>query len=785
MVSLRLRLRILFFGLLLGLACIALWMIVGRFQPAMQIYATLDGAIYDIFFRLKPKIAAFDTLIIIDVKDQRGEMARAAEMTRGDYARLIEKVANAGAKVIGLDMVFAENRDSASDDSLAKIANQYSQKLVFAFEFVKNQTSANESALHRHNLTATLPRPPESWENFFTAEGVELPLDSLLADSSIGLGHVTYYKEYDNVIRRFPMVIKYRHEGFYFYPALALEMVKGYLGASYEIPEGGKQLILRKKSGAPLAVPLDEDGAVLINLIPNPEKIFKPYLRATLPEHFGDNFEGAIVLIVNSAPAKELTSETPLLEDYPMWAFHASLISQILEQSFIRYDPKDTVLWSEIFILLCMIWLVEIEYRLNPRKRKPWIVMLSMNLLFLFFTFLMLCLGLRLLVILSLLMLNATYVVMRTHFKTLVTMPSYLDIELLVSKAENEKYPVTVTRSPMGGGSGSFEAFLKEPRFREALEKIRSRNVTKHDLAYVGSKLFQALFPEKVQRIYDRCRGEAEKEKKNLRLQLCLAADELANLPWELLQDAELREGFLALSKRVPLSITRRYQVAGNPNSSKLRLPLKILVMISSPIELPGLKVDIERSEIKKALRDLIWLRDIDIEFTEKATPEELEKHLNDGIHVFHYIGHSAFNAQTQEGMLALETEDDRLNWVEAERVAILLQKTEVQMVILNSCDSAKAAEVDAFAGVSQKLINAGIPAVIAMQFPIADASAILFSKAFYKSFVLHFSIDKAVADARRAIMANAGVWEIDWATPVLTMSEPEGIVLARQTSRF
>jgi CHAT domain-containing protein len=392
---------------------------------------------------------------------------------------------------------------------------------------------------------------------------------------------------------------------------------------------------------------------------------------------------------------------------------------------------------------------------------------------------------------------SAAYALARTRFYSLIKPLSYLDIELLVGKGQEGVYPVTVTRSPLGVGNGSFKSFLQDEAFSKALIKIREGkprerhfsypgqaasaekeqggHATKRDLLEVGNKLFQALFSAQVQRIYDRCSGEAKQEKKRLRLQLRVDADELANLPWELLHDTQLREGFLALSREI--SLTRRFQVTEEINPEGFHLPLRILVMISSPHGLPSLKVEKERSEIQKALRGLIWLRDIQIVFTEKATPEELEKYLDRGIQVFHFIGHGDFNSQTREGMLAFETDNDELNWVEADRLAYLLRKSQVRLVILNSCETAEASSVDAFTGVAQKLINVGIPEVIAMQFPIADDTAILFSEKFYSHFIRHNSVDEAVAEARRAIMAHQGVDKIDWAIPVLFKSETEGLV--------
>jgi hypothetical protein len=89
------------------------------------------------------------------------------------------------------------------------------------------------------------------------------------------------------------------------------------------------------------------------------------------------------------------------------------------------------------------------------------------------------------------------------------------------------------------------------------------------------------------------------------------------------------------------------------------------------------------------------------------------------------------------------------------------------------------APDLDVFTRIAQKLINVGIPVVIGMPFLIFDDTAVLFSKAFYRALIRHRSIDQAVAEARRAIMVRKGVDKIDWATPVLFMSNPVGLTFS------
>ena len=72
-------------------------------------------------------------------------------------------------------------------------------------------------------------------------------------------------------------------------------------------------------------------------------------------------------------------------------------------------------------------------------------------------------------------------------------------------------------------------------------------------------------------------------------------------------------------------------------------------------------------------------------------------------------------------------------------------------------------------------LIEREIPAVIGMQFEITDRSAIVFASEFYAALADGYPVDSAMAEARMAIYADGN--NVEWATPVLHMSVPDGVL--------
>jgi hypothetical protein len=72
-------------------------------------------------------------------------------------------------------------------------------------------------------------------------------------------------------------------------------------------------------------------------------------------------------------------------------------------------------------------------------------------------------------------------------------------------------------------------------------------------------------------------------------------------------------------------------------------------------------------------------------------------------------------------------------------------------------------------------LIRGQIPAVIAMQFKVPDASARAFAGEFYRALAEGFPIDACVTEGRKAVMGAVGLGQPDWGIPVVYTRAPDG----------
>jgi hypothetical protein len=155
-------------------------------------------------------------------------------------------------------------------------------------------------------------------------------------------------------------------------------------------------------------------------------------------------------------------------------------------------------------------------------------------------------------------------------------------------------------------------------------------------------------------------------------------------------------------------------------------------------------------------------------------TLARLEDELQKGYHVLHFIGHGAFNVKKQQAALYLQDDDGAARRVSDDEFASLLSRLAVlpQLIVLAACQSATQAQTAAFSGLGPKLVQIGIPAVVAMQDNITVLTARQFGARFYRRLLEHGTVDLAMNEARSTLITNG---RFDAAVPVLFMRLRDG----------
>ena len=355
----------------------------------------------------------------------------------------------------------------------------------------------------------------------------------------------------------------------------------------------------------------------------------------------------------------------------------------------------------------------------------------------------------------------------------------YLNFDLLIQPSE-AGYIARVLHSPCGQAGAEFirpfsdlelENFLlRVGRPRRGVRRLESSE--REAVRTLGGQLFDAVFHDEVETCLRRSMDEAARQETGLRIRLRLDAPELREIPWEFLHDVD-NDRFLTLSATTPL--VRSLDLPERILPLEVEPPLRVLVMISSPAG--GAELDVERewAKLKEAVGPLQARGLLELARLPAATLTALQRQLRrDQYHIFHYVGHGAFDERSQDGVLLLEDEDGRGRPVSGRDLgAMLYDHRSLRLALLNACEGARTSHTDPFAGVAQSLLRQRIPAVIAMQFEIPDEAAIALASEFYAALADGYPVDAALAEARRALYARGG--DVEWGTPVLYLHASDG----------
>jgi hypothetical protein len=206
--------------------------------------------------------------------------------------------------------------------------------------------------------------------------------------------------------------------------------------------------------------------------------------------------------------------------------------------------------------------------------------------------------------------------------------------------------------------------------------------------------------------------------------------------------------------------------------------PLRVLLVVSSPSDHTKLDVERECQKMESAVAGLKAEGRLGVDRIDVATLGELQRALSkQTYHILHFIGHGGADG-AKEGHLVFEDNDERGYTVDGSTLGTLLHNhPSMRIALLNACEGARTLGADAFAGVAQRLVQQGIPCVVAMQFEISDGAAIQFSSAFYSAVASGQPVDLAVAQGRLAIYSE--VSDLEWATPVLYLRSPDARIFA------
>lgn len=283
-------------------------------------------------------------------------------------------------------------------------------------------------------------------------------------------------------------------------------------------------------------------------------------------------------------------------------------------------------------------------------------------------------------------------------------------------------------------------------------------------LKELGREMWLLLFCGQVGDHFERCLGRARAHDLGVRIQLRVDDPTWSIVPWELARYPVTGE-FLAVSEQMLLV---RTVASRNRRGTRTPLHPAVTVAVAEPATLPKADADLELASV----RQLTERHGLSMHAITKATARQVREGLEERPgHLFHFIGHGVFI--DGEGYLLLEHSTEKYDKYSGERLAHLLgaQQT-IEVVFLNTCQSAVSDNHRAFRGLAPRLVQAGLPVVVAMQDRITNRPALLFSEVFYRFLSRGFSPVFAVQKGRQALFNDLPEGTRDFATPLVFATE-------------
>lgn len=326
------------------------------------------------------------------------------------------------------------------------------------------------------------------------------------------------------------------------------------------------------------------------------------------------------------------------------------------------------------------------------------------------------------------------------------------------------------------------------------------------ELQSLGQDLYRFLFPGQVGGLLEwavqnvnneRLQGDADRW-----LRLVVDADArspVATWPLELLYCRSLRYW---LGTAVPtISFSRRPRAARRSGTRPRDAMLRVLLVVSDPVGLvpiecasglagigrlasgvPGIGAGQSAAMEVRVLGEVADQGPVPgIHYIgAPATYENLSEVALDGSwvpHVLHFVGHSRFGHEGEQGALGLVGERGGVDWCWGDPLLELFGGWTPHLVLLQTCEGTLPGTESGLLGFANHLAARDISSLVAMQFPLGDDDAAGFVAGLYQALEAGDDIDEAVQKGRNRIWIRHRGTAHHFGTPVLFTSSPQGFI--------
>lgn len=329
---------------------------------------SLDSRVHDLMFRARGREADTGLVVIVDVDERSIEALGQWPWPRDVLADLLRRICAQSPKVIGFDIVFAEEdrtslRKAAErlarltgapialpagaedhDEAFAKAIGEAPAILGYYFELAlgdgADQTAAPvpDGRLPCPQFSIPIAGPEKAIveaSDVPRARRATLNLDCF-NNQALSEGFFNTLPDDDGLTRRGSLLIRY---GNVLYPSLALEMAREGLGVTPKL-EGNAARGIQSLALGEHHVPLTRQGQLCVNFRGPPKKTFRylsavDVLRQVVPP---DSLQDKYVLLGTSAIGLLDLRSTPFASAFPGVEVNANVLDNLLAGDPMVYD---------------------------------------------------------------------------------------------------------------------------------------------------------------------------------------------------------------------------------------------------------------------------------------------------------------------------------------------------------------------------------------------------------------------------------------------------------------
>lgn len=357
--------------------------------PQLQ---SLDNSLRDYLFQIRGDVSTSGDIVIVDIDEKSLAELGQWPWERNVVADLLYKLTEAGAGIIGFDIVFPE-QDKTSPSYLVEkyglpIKEPINHDLVLA-EAVANTPTVLGYVFKMHESTAPLAMPTipaivieknlKNESYLLKPEGALVNLETIQSQA-YSSGFFNNIPDPSGIVRSVPLVMKYQNT---IYPSLALEMLR-IASNSQTILVNYSDTGIDNIEIGDLKIPTNRHGQLFVNYRGG-EGAF-PYVSAVdvIQQRINPQLiEGKWIMIGTSATGLLDLRATPLDSAYPGVEAHASVIDNILMGDMIS-KPN----WMEAADLILVLSVFLVSFFIFNQLNAFWLSLIAVSAFFGLYLFL-------------------------------------------------------------------------------------------------------------------------------------------------------------------------------------------------------------------------------------------------------------------------------------------------------------------------------------------------------------------------------------------------------------